>query len=240
VIAAGVPEPFRWTDHPIERRTIVRFRAMPLETSVALPRVAPILPTIRRDPFNHPDWLFEPKYDGFRGVLYLSRTRCVLYSKRGNLMGRFQGLADQVRAELPRREVILDGEIIALDDEGRISFWDLMRGKGILAYAAFDLLWLNGRDLRGLPLARRKQRLERLIPASVGTLNRVPCFEGEGRELFGAACQLDLEGIVAKRKADCYGIDTAWFKIKNPAYTQAEGRAELFERGGEVGTRVSR
>jgi bifunctional non-homologous end joining protein LigD len=105
-----------------------------------------------------------------------------------------------------------------------------MRGRGTLAYAAFDVLWLNGRDLRDLPLARRRRRLERLIPVSAGTLNRVPCFEREGQELFDAACRLDLEGIVAKRKTDGYTVETAWYKIKNPAYTQAEGRAELFER----------
>jgi bifunctional non-homologous end joining protein LigD len=83
-------------------------------------------------------------------------------------MTRFRDLAEQLWHELPRRDVILDGEIVALDDEGRISFWDLMRGRGTLAYAAFDLLWLNGRDLRQLPLSRRKSRLERLIPVSVG------------------------------------------------------------------------
>lgn len=203
---------------------------MPLTRSISLPRVAPIVPTLRRQSFNHPAWLFEPKYDGFRGMLYLTPSGCTLYSKRGNVMRRFQDFADQVGAELPRRDVILDGEIIALDDEGRINFWDLMRGRGTLAYAAFDLLWLNGRDLRSLPLVQRKRRLERLIPASVGPLNRVPCFSDEGGALFDAACRLDLEGIVAKRKADGYSVETAWYKIKNPTYTQAEGRAELFER----------
>jgi CheY-like chemotaxis protein len=58
----------------------------------------------------------------------------------------------------------------------------------------------------------------------------MPCFEEEGHQLFDAACRLDLEGIVAKRKADAYAAETAWFKIKNPVYTQAEGRSELFER----------
>jgi bifunctional non-homologous end joining protein LigD len=105
-----------------------------------------------------------------------------------------------------------------------------MRGRGVLAYAAFDLLRLNGRDLRELPLGRRKKRLERLIPASVGALNRVPCFEEEGRGLFEATCRLDLEGIVAKRKVDPYGPETVWLKVKNPTYTQGEGRRELFER----------
>jgi len=63
--------------------------------------------------------------------------------------------------------------------------------------------------------------MEQLVPASVGALNRVPCFEVERRE----------QGIVAKRRADPYGPETAWYKIKNPTYTQAEGRRELFERG---------
>jgi hypothetical protein len=161
---------------------------MPLKTSVTLPRVDPIVPTARTQPFSGHDWLFEPKYDGFRGLLYLTRQSCVLYSKRGNVMRRFQSIADQVRTELPRREAILDGEIVAIDNEGRIDFWGLMRGRGTLAYAAFDVLWVNGRDLRELPLTRRKKRLERLIPASVGALNRIPCFENDGCELFEAAC----------------------------------------------------
>jgi bifunctional non-homologous end joining protein LigD len=163
-------------------------------------------------------------------MLYVTRQSCVLYSKRGNAMNRFRDLAEQLWHELPKREVVLDGEIVALDDEGRISFWDLMRGRGTLAYAAFDLLWLNGRDLRSLPLTHRKKRLERLIPASGGALNRVPCFKSEGRELFEASCRLDLEGIVAKRKTEPYSPKTSWYKIKNPTYTQAEGRRELFER----------
>jgi bifunctional non-homologous end joining protein LigD len=191
---------------------------------------------LRPNPFSDPAWLFEPKYDGFRGMLYLTHQACMLYSKRGHRMTRFQTLADQVRASLATsrcHEVILDGEVVALDEEGRIDFWGLMRGRGTLAYAAFDLLWLNGRDLRWLPLTRRKKRLERLIPASVGALNRVPSFEAEGRELFDAACRLDLEGIVAKRKVDRYGVRTAWYKIKNPTYTQAEGRRELFEHATE-------
>jgi hypothetical protein len=63
-------------------------------------------------------------------MLYLTRHACTLYSKRGNRVYRFQELAEQVRAEVPRRELILDGEIVAIDDEGRINFWELMRGGG--------------------------------------------------------------------------------------------------------------
>jgi bifunctional non-homologous end joining protein LigD len=91
---------------------------MPI-TATALPWVEPIVPVARQHAFNDSAWLFEPKYDGFRGVLYLARQRCSLYSKRRNRMNRFQTLADQLRDELGRREVILDGEIVALDDEVR-------------------------------------------------------------------------------------------------------------------------
>src|SRR5215207_7172440 len=103
---------------------------MPTRTFVSLPRVEPIVPLAGPLAFNDPAWLFEPKYDGFRGLLYLTGRSCTLYSKRGNAMTRFRDLAEQVRLELGRREVILDGEIVAIDDEGRINFWDLMRGRG--------------------------------------------------------------------------------------------------------------
>lgn len=69
-------------------------------------------------------------------------------------------------AELHARDAILDGEVVALDDAGRMDFRALLAGKGWLHYAAFDLLWLNGKDLRRLPLIKRKRRLEQLIPAN--------------------------------------------------------------------------
>jgi hypothetical protein len=92
------------------------------------------------------------------------------------------------------------------------------------------VLWLNGKDLRRLPLIKRKRRLELLIPTNNSTLSRVLAVEEHGRELYEAAQRLDLEGIVAKRKADPYSPQTVWYKIKNPAYTQTEGRGDLFDR----------
>jgi bifunctional non-homologous end joining protein LigD len=145
-------------------------------------------------------------------MIYLTGQRCTIYSKRGNTFARFDEFRRGICAALPKVEVILDGEIIAIDDEGRIDFWGLMKSCGYLAYAAFDLLWLKGRDLRQLPLTQRKARLKRLLPEAVGPLNVVPWFEEDGRELFEAACQLDLEGIVAKRKADPYGSRTRWWR----------------------------
>ena len=197
----------------------------------ALPEVEPILLTPRRDPFDHPDWIFEPKYDGFRALLYVSRRACYMRSKRGNALRRFDHLCLWVREELRVREAILDGEVVALDSQGRQNFRDLLAGTGNLHYAAFDALWVNGRDLRGLPLERRKRALGKLVWATSTVLSQVFTIEERGRDLFAAAQRIDLEGIVAKRKADPYAPGTtSWYKIKNPMYTQAEGRWELFQK----------
>jgi bifunctional non-homologous end joining protein LigD len=118
--------------------------------------------------------------------------------------------------------------VLALDDEGRLDFHLLMRRRGQLHYAAFDLLWLNGQDLRAMPLVIRRRRLEKLILEPTSALSRVLAVAEDGRALFEAAQRLDLEGIVAKRKADPYEAGVTWYKIKNPAYTQMEGRGDLF------------
>jgi bifunctional non-homologous end joining protein LigD len=194
----------------------------------SLPLVEPILLTLRRDPFDDPAWLFEPKYDGYRGLLYVTRQGCHFRSKRGNILRRFDQLCWWVREELPVKEAILDGEVVSLDAEGRQNFRDLTAGRGNLHYAAFDALWINGKDLRGLPLKRRKRALMGLVPATTTVLSQVFSVEERGRDLFAAAQRLDLEGVVAKRIADPYGAGTTWYKIKNQAYTQLEGRGELF------------
>jgi bifunctional non-homologous end joining protein LigD len=181
-------------------------------------------------PLHDPRWIYEPKFDGFRGVLSVSGRESYIRSKRGNVLGRFADLALRVRAELHARDAILDGEVVALDDEGRMDFRTLLASRGWLHYAAFDVLWLNGGDLRAQPLIKRKQKVEHLIPGSNATLSRVLAVDEHGRELFEAAQRLDLEGIVAKRKADPYSPQTAWYKIKNPAYTQVEERGDLFHK----------
>lgn len=199
-------------------------------TKPVLPVIEPILVQPRDQPFSHPDWVFEPKYDGYRGMLYLAPGTATFGSKRGSVLTRFRQLAEAIHAQLGVRNAILDGEVVALDPEGRQDFGLLLRGQGYLHCAAFDLLWLNGRDLRTSPLVKRQQRLARLITRTTPILSRVMVVPENGRALFEAAQRLDLEGIVAKRKADPYTPDTVWLKIKNAAYTQGEGRWELFQR----------
>jgi bifunctional non-homologous end joining protein LigD len=195
-----------------------------------LPTVEPIIPVERPTAWNDADWLFEPKHDGFRGVVYITPEGCTIRSKRGHTFKRFQVLCGPLRELAAARTAILDGEVLAVDREGHPRFMDLLRGTGRLVYAAFDVLWLDGRDLRGLPLRKRKRHLEHVLPYESPDVFKTMVVEEHGLSLFEAVRRLDLEGIVAKRKADPYGPATPWYKVLNPHYSQKEGRGELFER----------
>jgi bifunctional non-homologous end joining protein LigD len=196
---------------------------------MTLPRVQPIIPIRRKEPFDDPDWLFDFKYDGFRGLCYLERGRWFM-SRNSNLLDHLNALCAQVAAEIGVDDAILDGEVIVADVTGRPVFIDLLRRKRPPGYVAFDILWLNGADLRSLPLGERRQRLQRILPARSPTISEALSVTGRGHELYELMRAHDLEGIVAKRLADPYGPHTRWLKIKNPDYSQKEGRAELFNR----------
>jgi bifunctional non-homologous end joining protein LigD len=200
-----------------------------IRAASGLPMVEPIALAPRPDPFDDPDWIFEPKYDGFRGVVYASALGCEIRSRRDIPLKRFRGLWERIAEVVGPREVVLDGELVSLNRQGKPVFENLMRGRGFLAYAAFDLLWLEGQDLRERPLAERKERLARLLPEDTGPLYKILAIEEHGRALFGAIRKMDLEGIVAKRKKDPYRRETTWYKIRNPGYSQRESRGELFE-----------
>ena len=134
-------------------------------------------------------------------------------------------LCERIHAVLNGREAILDGEIVALDRAGRPVLRDLIAGRGTSAFAAFDLLQLDGKDLRGLPLAERKRKLAELLPSDTGPLYKILTIEEYGRALFEATRKLDLEGMVAKRKADGYGPAAKWYSIRNPAYYRVSNPA---------------
>jgi bifunctional non-homologous end joining protein LigD len=127
------------------------------------------------------------------------------------------------------KNAVLDGEIVCLDETGRSIFKDVLYRRGEPIFYAFDLLWLNGRDLRSLPLLKRKDRLQRLL--DVRRPERVlfaKHIEARGIKFFHAVCESDCEGIVAKRKDGTYSArGRTW--IKNPNYSQGEGRGEMFD-----------
>jgi ATP-dependent DNA ligase len=193
-----------------------------------LPLVEPITLAYRPEPFDDPDWLFEPKYDGLRGVVYASGPGCEIRSRQDFQSDRFGDLCSRIAGVLGPRHVILDGEVVSLNRQGKPVLRDLLRGQGFIAFAAFDLLWLDGVDLRPRPLAERKKLLGDLLPEDTGPLYKILTLEESGRALFSAIKKMDLEGIIAKRKGDPYTPETSWYKIDNPGYSQGEGKVDLF------------
>ena len=195
---------------------------------MTLPRVQPIIPTWRKEPFDDPEWVFDFKYDGFRGLCYIEQGRCRFISRNCNVLSRFEALGEQIAAVLHVDEAITDGEVIAVDETGRPQFYDLVRRAP--AYVAFDILWLNGTDLRSFPLGERRRRLQGILPKGSAIISEALSVAGRGRELFELMREHDLEGIVAKRLDDPYDPRVRWLKIKNPDYSQKEGRGDLFNR----------
>lgn len=191
------------------------------------PLIDPVVPVPRTDPFDGAQWMFEPSYDGLRGFLYRSADGCTIRSQWIERLEGYAELCERVARVIGGREAILDGAIVSLDARGRPDFRDLLRGRGFLAFAASDLLWLDGQDLRSLALAERKRLLADLLPLDTGPLYKVFTLVEHGRALFEATRKLELDGILAKRLSDPYGPETVWYRIRNPAYRQGEPWVDL-------------
>jgi bifunctional non-homologous end joining protein LigD len=168
------------------------------------------------------DWVHELKFDGYRIAGSLSRGKATLWSRNGkDWTAPLQSVAGAL-SRLRAKFALLDGEVVALDAEGRSSFQRLQRALGdrsaALVYYAFDLLELDGRDLRPRPLVERKKALEALIRSSkAGTSIRFSDHvSGRGPDFFERACRMGAEGIVSKRAASPYraGRGRDWLKIK--------------------------
>ena len=139
---------------------------------------------------------------------------------------------------------MLDGEIACVDEWGRPVFRDLLFRRRQCVFIAFDLLYLNGKDLRTLPLIERKAMLKKLLRRKRSRILYLDHVEGDGRLLFDQIVAMDLEGIVCKRKDSPYKVTEKpsryWIKVKNSRNSQSEGREELFERGLDYFTNVTR
>jgi bifunctional non-homologous end joining protein LigD len=150
--------------------------------------------------FDHPDWIFEVKWDGYRAIAEVEQGSVRLYSRRGlSLMERFRLIANSL-AQLGH-DAVLDGEVVVLDESGKAQFQLLQNrgrsGEGVLAYYVFDLLYLDGHDLRGLALVRRKELLARVV-AGLPHVRLSEHIREQGTAFFAAAEKQGLEGIVAK------------------------------------------
>jgi bifunctional non-homologous end joining protein LigD len=161
------------------------------------------------------DWRFEVKYDGFRAIAALQGDRIALQSRSGNdLSSRFPAIARALEA-LGGHEAVVDGEIVALDAKGRSRFQLL--GKGAEErFVIFDLLWLEGEDVRSLPLEERRARLERLLARVKPPLALAEQVEGSAEQAVAEARRRGLEGVMAKRAGSPYtpGRGAAWLKLK--------------------------
>jgi bifunctional non-homologous end joining protein LigD len=127
--------------------------------------------------------------------------RVRLVSRKRNTFKTFGVLCDSIAATLDVTDAILDGKIVHLDADGRPQFLPLLRPRSPQHFVAFDVLWLNGRDLSGEPLIEQKHVLRSLLaPVTASPILFADYFDGRGVDLYNAVCWMDLEGIVAKRK----------------------------------------
>jgi bifunctional non-homologous end joining protein LigD len=189
------------------------------------PRIAPLRPARSKTVPVGREWIYELKLDGFRGVLTIDDGRGRFTSKNEKPLKRFDDLANAIARTMPVKSAIFDGEIIVMGESGP-DFYALFFRRGVPAYAAFDILWLDGRDLRTQPLWRRKKTLARIVKNSpIGLVDHV-----DDPALYAVTAARDLEGIVAKRRNDAYDQTARWVKVKHPGYSQMEGRWELFDR----------
>jgi bifunctional non-homologous end joining protein LigD len=183
--------------------------------------VAPCLPTKAQQPPTGEPWLHEIKHDGFRVIARKDGNRVRLYSRPGNdLTYRFPLIVEAL-ARLRSRSCIIDGEAVACDDNGMPSF-DRIRYRrhddDVFLYV-FDLIELNGDDLRRDPFEVRKATLASLLAKATSGLRLNEHIEADGPTVFAHVCKMGLEGIVSKRKVSPYrsGRSSDWLKSKNPA-----------------------
>ena len=212
--------------------------------------VHPMLATSVEKPFDDPEWLFEIKWDGYRAVSFLQDGKVRLVSRNQNeLTGEFPELHELSKL-IKAQNAVLDGEVVALDEQGRASFSLMQQRTGIrkggrrvgarrelqIVYYIFDLLYVDGYDLRQVALEQRKQVLAQMIAPS--ELVRYSDHFPQGLALFEVAKQKGLEGILAKKRASHYEERRSreWLKIKVTqtvdcvvgGYTDPEGSRQYF------------
>ena len=213
--------------------------------------IHPMLATSVDEPFDGPDWLFEIKWDGYRAVAFIENGKVRLVSRNQNeLTARYPELKDLAKS-VKAKTAILDGEVVALDQQGRASFSLMQQRTGFrpggrrgaanadvpVLYYAFDLLYLDGYDWRKLPLEGRKKKLASIL-VTQDSLRYSDHYENQGKALFEIAREKGLEGILAKKRDSIYQErrSSEWLKIKIRhrvecvigGYTEPEGSRAHF------------
>jgi bifunctional non-homologous end joining protein LigD len=213
------------SDASLEIEKVPGARPAPFPSSIS-----PMLATLIEKPFSGTDWIFEPKLDGFRILAYSREGKTRLESRNGlDVTSKYAFLIDDLNRQ-PARELVLDGEMVAVDQSGHSCFQCLQNhlkhssdsrsavssDGTTLIYYVFDILYLNGYDLRSVPLVERKKVLASIFRPSAN-LRQVESYEKDGQALYEAAVDSGMEGILAKRKDSLYETGQRskdWLKIK--------------------------
>jgi bifunctional non-homologous end joining protein LigD len=189
-------------------------------------------PRLRFSPPTGPEWLHEVKHDGWRAQLHSRNADAVIFSKNGkDISSRFASIRAALRALPP---CTIDAEIVGCDADGMPDFHGLMTGNsaGYCAWC-FDLLVVDGRDIRRRPLAERRAHLNKILSHAYRDVLRFSDTFDDGEELLRAAARFGLEGIVSKKRKALYvaGPACGWIKVKTQQWREANReRYKLFER----------
>jgi bifunctional non-homologous end joining protein LigD len=200
-------------------------------------RYAPMLATLEKHVPKGEGWLYEVKWDGYRALAYVAGGEVGLVSRNGNdLTARFPAVAKAIGKALRTPNAVLDGEVCALDEEGRATFSAMQQGKAGTRYVfvAFDLLEVEGEPLLDAELTARRERLAQLLDKRNKTVQFSESFD-DGDALFEAAEAQGFEGIIGKRARSTYQPgrrSREWVKVKTHGrqefviggYTRGEGR----------------
>lgn len=179
----------------------------------------PMKATLVDGPFDDPGWIYEIKWDGYRALAVVENGQAGLISRNNLPFDQFNPINELL--ESWNINVVLDGEIVALNEQGNANFGALQNWRNTknakLVYYVFDVLWYEGRDLTGLPLNQRKQLLQAILPNTDELIKVSQSFAVNGIEFFESAKKMHLEGIIAKRADSTYTTDARsrdWLKIK--------------------------
>jgi ATP-dependent DNA ligase len=182
--------------------------------------IPPCIPTRAHKPPAGPDWVHEIKHDGYRLQVRRDGEAVRLFTRRGyDWTARYPAIA-ATAAQLRARSFTLDGEAVVCGPDG-VAVFDALHRRGTVSEAmlyAFDLLELDGEDLRALPLGDRKKQLARLLARRRVGIVLSHHTDEDGATIFRQACVLGLEGIISKRLSAPYrsGPSQDWIKVKNP------------------------
>jgi len=188
---------------------------------VAMPKgIKPMLATLVDEPFNHDEWQYEVKWDGYRALAFINKHQVDLLSRnKKSFNDQFYPIYDILKKW--NINAVLDGEILVLNERGISNFGSLQNWRseadGELVYYVFDLLWYEGKNVMVLPLHQRQEILKEILPADDDRIRLSKVFKTNGIDFFDAAKRMGLEGIMAKKSSSLYIPDQRskeWLKIK--------------------------